>query len=156
MEYKKLKVLQYDFFVVVEDDSILSLDTSDYFIKKYNVKTESQNNFECITTQLFNYFKGKIKILNFKTKLIGTDFQKKVWEVLEKVPYGKTVSYSSLAEKLGDKNKVRAVANAVSKNPILIKIPCHRVIGLDGKLHGFRAGIKMKEKLLQLEKTFNE
>lgn len=153
MEYKKIKVLEYDFFIVFESGYILSLDTTDFFIKKYNVLTESKNSFEHIINQLKNYLEGKIKKLNFKTKLIGTDFQKEVWKALKKVLYGQTVSYAYLAEKLGDKNKVRAVASAVGKNPLLIKVPCHRVIGSDGKLCGYRAGLKMKADILNIEQS---
>ena len=78
-------------------------------------------------------------------------FQKSVWQALLEIPYGKTVSYQDIAKKLGNPKASRAVAKAVGANPFLILIPCHRVIGSDGSLRGFRAGLELKKKLLALE-----
>lgn len=82
----------------------------------------------------------------------GTDFQKNVWKELLKIPYGKTVSYKYIADKIGNKKAFRAVGNANNKNKISIIIPCHRVIGSNGKLVGYANGIDMKKFLLELEK----
>lgn len=82
----------------------------------------------------------------------GTDFQKTVWKELLKIPYGKTVSYKYIADKIGNKKAFRAVGNANNKNKISIIIPCHRVIGSNGKLVGYANGIDMKKLLLELEK----
>lgn len=82
----------------------------------------------------------------------GTDFQKTVWKELLKIPYGKTVSYKYIADKIGNKKAFRAVGNANNKNKISIIIPCHRVIGSNGKLVGYANGIDMKKFLLELEK----
>lgn len=82
----------------------------------------------------------------------GTDFQKNVWKELLKIPYGKTVSYKYIADKIGNKKAFRAVGNANNKNKISIIIPCHRVIGSNGKLVGYANGIDMKKLLLELEK----
>ena len=101
--------------------------------------------------QLKEYFAGNRKEFDIPLKLEGTDFQKKVWQELMKIPFGKTISYQQLAEKMGDKNKARAVGNANGKNPIPIIIPCHRVIEKNGKLGGFGGGLKIKKFLLQLE-----
>lgn len=81
----------------------------------------------------------------------GTDFQKKVWEELQKIPFGKTISYLDFAKKLGDEKVIRAAASANGKNPISILIPCHRVIGKDGSLTGYAGGLQRKKFLLELE-----
>jgi len=83
--------------------------------------------------------------------IIGTDREKMVWKELSKIPYGKTVTYSLIAEKIGLPNAPRFVGNAVGKNPIPIIIPCHRVIRKDGALGGFSAGLPIKKYLLELE-----
>ncbi|WP_269323671.1 methylated-DNA--[protein]-cysteine S-methyltransferase [Lactobacillus delbrueckii] len=82
----------------------------------------------------------------------GTSFQQKVWQQLQQIPYGKTRSYQQLAEMTGDKNASRAIGLANNCNPILILIPCHRVIGADGSLTGYAAGLAAKKLLLDLEK----
>ena len=82
---------------------------------------------------------------------MGSDFQKSVWEILMKIPYGETWSYAKQSEILGDSKKVRAVANANGMNKISILVPCHRVIGSDGNLTGYGGGIWRKQKLLELE-----
>ena len=82
----------------------------------------------------------------------GTSFQQKVWKTLEEIPYGSTATYKDIAIKLNSPTSCRAVANAISKNPILLIVPCHRVIGRDGSLTGFRAGLDRKKALLELEK----
>ena len=85
----------------------------------------------------------------------GTDFQKKVWKEIRKIPKGKTITYKEIAIKIGHPKSSRAVANACGKNPYPIKVPCHRVIRSDGGLGGYsgEGGIKTKEKLLKLEKN---
>ncbi|TSA24063.1 MAG: MGMT family protein, partial [Bacteroidetes bacterium] len=83
-----------------------------------------------------------------------TEFQTKVWEALEKIPYGKTITYHELAERIGDPKAFRAVGQADAKNPIWIVIPCHRVIGNDGKLVGYAGGLWRKKWLLEHEQAF--
>lgn len=102
--------------------------------------------------QLIEYFSGKRKKFDLKKKYSGTEFQVKVWKALEKIPYGKTVSYEDIAKKTGKPNAYRAVGNANNKNKISIIIPCHRVIAKDGKLAGYGGGIGRKEYLLQFER----
>ena len=95
---------------------------------------------------------GKRISKNLKIKfLVGTTLQKNVWAYLQRIPKGKTLSYSDLAEKVSQKNAVRAVASAVGKNPISIMIPCHRIICKDGSLGGYAWGVKMKRILLDIE-----
>ncbi|KNZ40493.1 methylated-DNA--[protein]-cysteine S-methyltransferase [Acetobacterium bakii] len=101
--------------------------------------------------QLRDYLEGKRKEFNFLLEPRGTDFQKSVWRALEAIPYGETRSYKEIAQAIGNPKACRAVGMANNKNPILIVIPCHRVIGSDGSLVGYGAGIDIKEKLLRLE-----
>jgi len=82
----------------------------------------------------------------------GTDFQKRVWNELLGIPFGQTFSYQQIAIRLGDKQMTRAVATAISKNPILLLIPCHRVIGKNGKLTGFSGGLERKKKFIGTRK----
>ena len=101
--------------------------------------------------QLNEYFQGSRSSFDVPIKLLGTDFQKKVWKELTSVPYGKTVSYLTLSKQLGDEQLVRAVANANGANAISILIPCHRVVGSNGQLVGYAGGLSAKKQLLQLE-----
>lgn len=101
--------------------------------------------------QIDNYLNGETQSLNIPLKLNGTAFQNKVWNKLQEIPYGKTISYSKLAAEIGDPKKVRAVANAIGKNPIPIVIPCHRVVGKGGQLTGYLGGLERKHYLLSLE-----
>jgi len=87
--------------------------------------------------------------------LVGTDFQKKVWKSLMQIPYGTTISYGEQAKRIGKPKAVRAVANANAKNKISIILPCHRVIGANGKLTGYGGGLWRKEKLLEFEQQHN-
>lgn len=105
---------------------------------------------ECVK-QLDEYFNGKRKTFDLEFDLTGTDFQKKVWNELLKIPYGKTCSYLDLAKKLGNKMSLRAVGSANGKNPVAIIIPCHRVIGSNGKLVGYGGGLWRKQWLLDFE-----
>jgi len=104
-----------------------------------------------VFAQLKEYFKRQRKEFDMKLEIVGTDFQKRVWNDLTKIPYGETISYGELAERMGDKNKMRAVAAANGANPIPIIIPCHRVIGTDGSLTGYGGGLNVKKRLLELE-----
>lgn len=101
--------------------------------------------------QLNDYFSGKRKSFDLKLNPEGTPFQKRVWEALSHVPYGKTISYMELSRVLGDPLAIRAVAAANGKNPIWIIIPCHRVIGSDGSLTGYAGGLSRKKWLLNHE-----
>ena len=102
-------------------------------------------------SQLREYFNRQRKEFYLQLEILGTDFQKKVWDELTKISYGETISYGELASRMGDKNLMRAVAAANGANPIPIIIPCHRVIGADGSLTGYGGGLDVKQKLLELE-----
>lgn len=106
--------------------------------------------------QLREYFKGDRKIFTVPLKPDGTDFQQKVWKALTEIPYGQTISYGEIAEKIGKPGGARAVGNANNKNPIAIIIPCHRVIGANGSLTGYAAGLNIKKQLLSLEKFYRQ
>ena len=101
--------------------------------------------------QLQSYFAGTRKEFTLPLKPDGTPFQLLVWKQLQAIPYGKTVSYSSIAKKIGRPETVRAVGAANRRNPLSIVIPCHRVIGKNGFLVGYGGGLPIKEKLLSLE-----
>ena len=119
-------------------NSFIEHDSSNVFLK------EVEKEFE-------EYFNGQRKEFTFNCEPDGTDFQKKVWNELLNIPYGKTVSYLDMARKLGDEKVIRAAASANGKNPIAIVIPCHRVIGSDGSLTGYAGGMDKKEWLLSHE-----
>lgn len=102
-------------------------------------------------SQLKEYFDGKRTNFTIPIQLLGTTFQQQVWENLQQVPYGSYLTYSELAKQLGDENKIRAVANANSRNNILIIIPCHRIIGEKNRLVGYRGGLDRKRWLLSFE-----
>ncbi len=101
--------------------------------------------------QLQEYFEGKRQAFSLTLNPEGTDFQKKVWDALLQIPFGKTISYLQLSKTLGDPKAIRAVASANGKNPLWIVIPCHRVIGSDGSLTGYAGGIHRKKWLLAHE-----
>ena len=102
--------------------------------------------------QLEEYFKGKRKVFEIPLQLQGTAFQKAVWKSLLTIPYGKTCSYKEVAAMAGNAKACRAAGMANNRNPIVIIIPCHRVIGADGSLTGYGGGLDKKQYLLELEK----
>lgn len=105
--------------------------------------------------QLLDYFAGKRNAFNLLLDPQGTDFQTRVWKALQEIPYGETRSYKDIAESIGNPKACRAVGMANNKNPIAIFIPCHRVIGANGKLVGYAGGINIKQYLLDLERKNN-
>ncbi len=124
-----------------------------YFVKDDEKPADSKTPAclqDCIT-QLDEYFKGRRRDFSLKLQPEGTEFQKAVWQQLLNISYGKTSSYGDIAAALGDKNAMRAVGSANGKNPISIIVPCHRVIGSNGKLIGYGGGLWRKEWLLKHE-----
>jgi methylated-DNA-[protein]-cysteine S-methyltransferase len=107
--------------------------------------------FTSAVAELKEYFAGNRRHFSVDIKPEGTDFQLNVWRVLQKVPYGETVSYGELAKQVGNPKASRAVGAANGANPIPIIIPCHRVIGANGELTGFGGGLEVKKYLLELE-----
>jgi methylated-DNA-[protein]-cysteine S-methyltransferase len=146
-------ISRINFDIVVSNDGIRKI--------LINKKSEELAGVEKVTTenslvanvfkQLKEYFKRKRREFELPLEIIGTDFQKKVWKELLKIPYGETITYNQLALNLGDKKVIRAAAAANGANPLPIVIPCHRVIGSDGNLVGYGGGLDVKQQLLELE-----
>lgn len=131
-----------------KDDVVFALHKTDKSTNEGN-KTEFT---DLVISQINEYFSRKRKQFDFKYKLIGTDFQLKVWKALENIPYGETRSYKDIAIAVGNEKASRAVGMANNKNPIFIVVPCHRVIGANGTLTGYAGGLHMKQALLDIEK----
>jgi len=111
-----------------------------------------ENLLDCVT-QLKEYFREERKNFDLKLNPKGTDFQKRVWQQLQQIPFGKTCSYLKFSKKLGDPKAIRAVASANGKNPLWVIVPCHRVIGSDGNLTGYAGGLHRKQWLINHEST---
>ncbi len=122
--------------------------------KEYSNAEIEQNNasLQDYVEAILANLDGKKKVFDLPLDLQATVFQMRVWEVLRKIPYGETVSYSDVAETLGNKNAVRAVATACASNRVALVIPCHRVVGKSGNLSGYRWGVERKKKILEREK----
>lgn len=112
---------------------------------------KSSEVIESTIKQLNEYFANDRKTFNIPLLMLGTDFQKSIWQGLMKIPYGTTASYLELSKNIGNEKAVRAVASANGANAISLLIPCHRIIGSDGTLTGYAGGLSAKEKLLELE-----
>lgn len=104
-----------------------------------------------LVVELEEYFNGQRTDFSFPLDLRGTPFQRAVWSALREIPYGRTNAYSELAERIGKPEAIRAVGAAIGANPIWIVVPCHRVIGKNGALTGYRGGLELKRRLLQVE-----
>lgn len=136
----------------VEDGFVVRLDFAD------GIEAEGKNGNESalmtqVVMQLDEYFRGARKNFNLPLNPAGTGFQRKVWDVLLTIPYGETRAYREIAEAVGCPKGFRAVGMANNKNPIAIIIPCHRVVGSNGKLVGYAGGLDRKEALLALERA---
>ncbi|MCE9603486.1 MAG: methylated-DNA--[protein]-cysteine S-methyltransferase [Planctomycetia bacterium] len=112
----------------------------------------SDESFAVVREQLAQYFAGVRRTFDVPLKLIGTPFQRHVWKELARIPYGTTISYGGLAQRVGNSNASRAVGNANGRNPISILVPCHRVVGSSGKLTGYAGGVDKKQWLLAWER----
>lgn len=119
--------------------------------KEKTIDNEIPLPLEIVAKELNEYFLNKRTTFSFLLSPKGTEFQKKVWLELQKIPFGKTISYLELSKKIGDVKAIRAVASANGKNPIAIIIPCHRVIGTDGSLTGYAGKLWRKKWLLEHE-----
>ncbi len=113
--------------------------------------TRDDSAFEDVAVQLSEYFAGKRQTFDLPLDPVGTEFQQGVWRVLVEIPFGETWTYGEIARRLGQPTASRAVGAANGRNPLPIVVPCHRVIGSNGKLTGYRGGVKFKEALLELE-----
>ncbi len=123
-----------------------------FFLDERNIEEFSENEISILTkTQLKEYFDGTRKEFDLPISVEGTDFQKSVWNELNKIPYGTTVTYKDIATKIGNPKAVRAVGGANHKNKISIVVPCHRVVGINKNLVGYAGGLDRKKFLLDLE-----
>lgn len=132
-----------------QEDAIIMIRYGAHFLQNArNIRTSLLDQAE---KQLKEYLEGKRKQFDLSLKPTGTVFQEKVWKALCSIPYGETRSYGQIAEQIGNSKASRAVGMANNKNPIIIMIPCHRVIGANGKLVGYGAGLELKEMFLNIE-----
>lgn len=138
--------------IETEDDQICKVSFTEMEVETDGFKLKLK---EDILVQLDEYFAGRRFKFDLPIHSTGTDFQKRVWEKLLAIPYGNQITYLDLALQLGNRNLIRAVGSANSKNPVAILIPCHRVIGIKNKLVGYAGGIWRKKWLLQHENTHN-
>lgn len=137
--------------IICENNKLVSLKIVDS-MPENSVESDFLKN---IKIQLDEYFMGTRRVFDIKIYPKGTTFQKQIWQELQKIPYGKTKSYSEIANIVGHKNAQRAAGSACNKNPIMIIIPCHRVISKNGNIGGFAYGNSVKQKLLELENCTN-
>jgi methylated-DNA-[protein]-cysteine S-methyltransferase len=112
---------------------------------------EDSGHLETAVHQLREYFQGQRQSFTLPLAPAGTPFQQRVWQELQRIPFGTTLTYRELAERLGMPQAARAVGHANGRNPLAIVIPCHRLIGSDGRLRGYASGIALKQRLLQHE-----
>lgn len=147
-----------------EDEKVVGLffKNQKYFTDNIDGKITENNNLKIFVTVknwLDKYFAGKKpNIKEIPIKFIGNDFRKSVWKILYKIPYGKTLTYGDIAKQIAKQKNItkmsaQAIGGAVGHNPISIIVPCHRVVGKNGKLTGYAAGINKKKKLLELEQV---
>ena len=129
----------------------IHIDTPERPAKADSDAIEDPAPFHDAIEQLQAYFAGDMQDFDLKLNPQGTDFQQRAWQALQQIPYGQTITYGEQAKRMGDVNASRAVGGANGANPIPIIIPCHRVVGSDGSLTGFGAGLPVKEWLLQHE-----
>jgi methylated-DNA-[protein]-cysteine S-methyltransferase len=132
------------------EKGVKSLYFLDFKVKVPRVPHELKD----VVEQLHEYFIGERKEFNVKLDLEGSEFQLKVWDELTRIPYGKTISYHELARRIGNAAAFRAVGGANASNPVSVIIPCHRVLGANGKLVGYAGGLKRKKWLLEHEHAF--
>ena len=130
---------------------LVSFESSKHAVPLQAAWRQDKTPFGEVIRQLQAYFRGELKEFDLPLALGGTEFQLRVWNSLRTIPYGETISYGQLAERIGNPKAVRAVGLANGSNPIPIIIPCHRVIGSDGSLTGFGGGLSTKKMLLELE-----
>ena len=144
-----------DFFILEQEGAIAMLH-QDFSLLPSSATLSPTALLDKAKNQLNSYFKGELKDFSLPFVLSGSEFEKRIYQELSLIAYGKTLSYQDLAIQINSPNSARAVGNALGKNPLLLLIPCHRVIGGNGKLVGFAAGLEVKKHLLTLEGTSYE
>ena len=146
-----------EMIIASDDEAICGLwfYNQKYFLSSLNdelIENDDLAIFKEVKRWLDDYFNGNNPKINFKLKPAGSDFRCRVWKILSEIPYGETLTYGEIASRISPTMSAQAVGGAVGHNPISILIPCHRVLGANGKMTGYAAGIDKKIKLLELEK----
>jgi len=158
-----LTYAQGTMYIIASDDGLVYIGTPNAPFEEVEVWAkksfkgyrfeDNKEKLQQYVKQLSAYFNKELTEFDLPIHVKGTPFQLAVWDALKELPYGTTTTYSDIAHRIGNPKAVRAVGSAIGANPILAIIPCHRVIGKDGKLTGFRSGLAMKEFLLELERV---
>ncbi|TQR28823.1 methylated-DNA--[protein]-cysteine S-methyltransferase [Lysinibacillus sphaericus] len=158
-----LTYAQGNMYIVASDEGLVYIGTPNAPFEEVEVWAkkpfkgyrfeEKKEKLQPYAKQLTAYFNKELIEFDVPVHVKGTPFQLAVWDALKELPYGTTTTYSDIAYRIGNPKAVRAVGSAIGANPILAIIPCHRVIGKDGKLTGFRSGLALKEFLLELERA---
>lgn len=136
--------------ITANSNNVLAINFHD---EKENIKLHTNEITNLTKKQLLEYFDGKRTKFDLPLHIVGTDFQKSVWNAMLEIPYGEVCTYKEIAIKINKEKGARAVGGAANKNKFMIVIPCHRVVGSNNKLTGYAGGLSAKEKLLELEKT---
>lgn len=131
----------------IHDEKLIRLQFTEEVIREEPLEGIAEE----VKKQLDEYLSGKREIFDLPLNLKGTDFQKSVWKAVNEIPFGQTTTYMKLSQKLGNAAAIRAVGAAIGANPILVIIPCHRIIGTNGQLTGYAGGLERKQALLELE-----
>lgn len=161
----KIGILYYLWIDSKDCQKIASITTSPGSLKDYIEKintakkkkntngiTMNEKKLPILEKKILDYMEGSLKDIGLEPLFLkGSEFEKKVWKAASKVPFGKTSSYREIAEHCGRPRAYRAVGNAMGKNPVLLLVPCHRIIKSDGSLGGFSVGLDLKKRLLNLE-----
>lgn len=121
--------------------------------RTFGPRVDEGDGFEDVSRQLGEYLAGDRKVFELRVKVKGTEFDRRVWELVAAIPHGETTTYGDLARALGAGTDARDVGAAVGRNPLCIVIPCHRVIGSTGKLTGYAGGLDRKRTLLEIEQA---
>ncbi len=150
--YKEISSPLGTLFAACEDDAITALLLpKERQLLPQQAQPGTAPVLEAAEAWLTDYFAGKIPEITFPLAPKGTPFQQSVWALLRKIPYGQGVTYGAIARQLGRTMSAQAVGQAVGRNPVSILIPCHRVLGAEGRLTGYAGGLDAKRKLLHLE-----
>lgn len=163
LKYSKFNTSLGDMLAIGDEQSLYLLEFTDYkpldrAIAQLEQHTRSKITegafapLASITSEIDTYLKGNLRDFKTPVMLIGTEFQKLTWSALQKIPYGKTISYVELASAIDKPKAFRAAANANGANKLVIITPCHRVIGSCGSLGGYSSGLERKKRLLELER----
>jgi methylated-DNA-[protein]-cysteine S-methyltransferase len=157
LDYKELDSPVGVLSIASYQDKLTHLILKSHFEETETKLNRSHPLLKEVEKQLNHYFKGKLKVFNVPLSFLeGTEFQRKAWQALTQIPYGKTISYQEQALMIKNPKAVRAIGAANGQNPISIIVPCHRVIGKSGNLVGYGGGLPMKEYLLDLESQFSK